>query len=232
MTTRPTPYTMVFGDIAGERFPAIRAVQEESHADPVSRDVFLMNREAVSLVHDLEPEKGIGEGVAQLAALVHHAYLFWLHGCWVFQMERGAVSRLVQSPPMEGMDAHLPPAYYLQLPRQLLWGQLGPDEPFQPLDGCFVTTREGPLVVALGVFGLHPDRMGFTVVEAEGPYSESADRGAASTAFAPQMEGGVEAGLYSVTDPAELITLVGRAAGPVTQAFATATTSLREIVIP
>src|SRR4051794_19937067 len=74
---RSTPYDYVFETIARTIFPTIRSALERGAQDPHDRDAFLMLREVVELVRDLRPEEGVGEGIGQLTALLHHAYLYW-----------------------------------------------------------------------------------------------------------------------------------------------------------
>jgi len=74
---RPTPFDLVFARTAETIFPAIRTALERGSHEPTDRDAFLIVPEVVSLLHDLRPEEGLGEGMDQLVALVHHAYLLW-----------------------------------------------------------------------------------------------------------------------------------------------------------
>ena len=213
MMARLTPFDLVFTQVISSRFPSVADGLLRDEADPADRDAFLMNREAVSVIHDLVPEGGMGDAVAHLAALVHHAYLFWRGGGWTFTVDRATLDRLLRSPHPGALSTRsgLPDAYYLQIPRQLVWGRLGTDEPYQPLDGCFVSLGPDVALRALGVFGLHPDRMGFAVVEAEGEAAVwPRPDGPGDEPFAPHMDGGSKAGLYSVNDPAELLLLADR----------------------
>jgi hypothetical protein len=220
VTARLTPFGLVFMPEIADRFPSIYDGLVRDEADPRDRDAFLMNREAVSVVHDLVPEGGMGDAVAHLAALVHHAYLFWREGGWTFTIDRATLNRLIRAPVERSPSGGRPDAYYLQLPRQLVWGRLGPDQPYQPLDGCFVSLGSDAGMRALGVFGLHADRMGFAVVEAEGeatvrPLTDER----MDDHFAPHMDGGQKAGLYSVNNPAELLLLANRASELVAQKY-------------
>ena len=213
MMARLTPFDLVFTKEIASRFPSVADGLLRDEADPADRDAFLMNREAVSVIHDLVPEGGMGDAVAHLAALVHHAYLFWRGGGWTFSVDRATLDRLLRSPPPDARPTQsgLPGAYYVQIPRQLVWGRLGLDEPYQPLDGCFVSPGPDVALRALGVFGLHPDHMGFAVVEAEGEAAGwPRPDGPGDEPFAPHMDGGSKAGLYSVNDPAELLLLADR----------------------
>jgi hypothetical protein len=220
MTARLTPFGLVFTQEIISRFPSITDGLLRHEADPKNRDAFLMNQEAVSVVHDLVPEDGLGDAVVHLAALVHHAYLFWRGGGWTFSIDRATLDGLIRSPVEQPPNGGVPDAYYLQLPRQIVWGRLGTDQPYQPLDGCFVSPGSAAGLRALGVFGLHPDRMGFAVVEAEGEAGVLPQPdGAGNQPFAPHMEGGSKAGLYSVNDPAELFLLANRASALVARTY-------------
>lgn len=209
MTARATPFDMVFGDLAGKRFPAVRQSLGQAGIDPGDRDAFVLDREATSLVHDLLPEGGMGSAVHHLAALVHHAYLFWDRGSWLVRLGRDTTRRLLSAEPGTPVASggNVPDSYYLQLPPRLVWGRLENDATYQPLDGCFVHRWKDSLVSCLAVLGLHPDRMGFSVVEAR-VHRGDADSEPDASVFAPRMEGGTHAGLFSVTTPHDLITMV------------------------
>ena len=94
---RPTPFDLVFGRSAPEVFPRIQAALEAAGYDPRDRDRFLMIREVVTLVRDLRPEEGLGEGIDQLAALVHHTYLHWLAGARTIELTSEGLAELLRS---------------------------------------------------------------------------------------------------------------------------------------
>src|SRR5918992_2114518 len=126
-----------------------------------------MQREVVTLLHELRPEEGLGEGIDQLAALVHHAYLFWDSGGVVLEISPDRADELLRpdAPPTPTISEP-PRAYYAQLPERRVWAEVVPGEPPEPLDGCFVHATAEEHLRVLGVFGLRPERMGFSVVEA------------------------------------------------------------------
>ena len=159
----------------------------------------------------------MGPDVDHLAALVHLAYLHWRHGGWVFRIGREGTIRILEGPHRHPESPSLP-AYYLQLPNGLLWGQLGESEPHQPLDGCFVAWGAENHIRTLGVFGLHPDRLGFGVVDPQGTVDQVETTSTTPAPFAPAMDGGQEAGLYSVNHPEDLIRLAALSSGLVAQA--------------
>jgi hypothetical protein len=203
---RPTPFDFAFADLADERFPGIRDSLVAEGVDPSDRDAFLIDRAVVTLVRDLRPDDGVGEQIGQLAALVHHAFLFWAAGKPVIELDKAEADALLAG---EDPPAAPPPrqAAYVQVPTRRIWAEAVPGAPHEPLDGCFVhATGDGELQV-LGVFGLHPDRPGFTVVEAAGPRAPHLARPDQSALFAPVLAGGAAAGLYSLAGGEELLEL-------------------------
>ena len=207
---RPTPFDLLFSSLAPDRFSALRASLGEAGRDPRDRDAFLMTREAIQLVRELRPEGGVGEAIDQLVALVHHAYLFWLAGMPVIQLDAESLIRLLarqDARPADGVAG----ALYAQLPELRMWAQVVEGEPHEPMDGCFVhETPSGGLRV-LGVFGVHPGRDGFSVVEAVGPRAATLARPDGTPLFAPTLPGGGAAGLHSIAGGEELLELGWRA---------------------
>ncbi len=205
---RPTPFDLAFADLADERFPAIRDSLASDGTEAADRDGFLLNREVVTLVRDLRPDEGVGEDISQLAALVHHVYLFWHGGNVVVRLDEARTESLLseaEAPPARS-SAH-PPAY-CQVPERLIWAQAVPGAAHEPLDGCFIHRGTGPGELrVLGVFGLHPDRPGLTVVEAAGPRIPHLARPDGSALYAPLLPGGAAAGLRSLAGGEELLEL-------------------------
>lgn len=203
---RSTPFDLVFHQIVKETFPQIRAALDRGAQDPRDRDSFLMLREVVTLLRDLRPDEGLGEGIDQLAALVHHAYLFWDAGEPTVELSLERLSGLLAG--SSGEVATDPPAaYYAQVPERRVWAQVVPGQPHEPLDGCFVHSPDAVSLRVLGVFGIHPDREGFSVVESSGPKPVALSREDGTALFAPTLPGGVAAGLFSIADEEELLDL-------------------------
>jgi len=207
MASRPTPYDLAFADIADGRFAPIRTALEERGQGPEDRDAFLMLRDVVTLIRDLRPEEGVGEGIEQLAALVHHAYLFWNAGMPVFTLRPEGLADLL------GSQAAAPPrrpegasAAYVQMPEHRIWATAVPGAAAEPLDGYFLHAA-GSELRALGIFGLRPDRMGFSVVEAVGERPAALTRRDGSAIFTSTLPSGGTAGLYSLTGAEELLEL-------------------------
>ena len=209
MSSRPTPFELVFAPLADERFPAIRSALVEARRDPRDRDSFLLVRDVVTLVRDFRPESGLGEGIDQLAAFIHHAYLFWDAGCPLIVIGPEALARLLADPPGPVAEPQAEPrqAQYVQVPERQLWARPVEGEPFEPLDGCFLDLDPDGRLRALAVFGLRPDRPGFTVVEARGPRPAGLVRPDGTALFAPLLPGGAEAGLHTLAGAEELLEL-------------------------
>ena len=204
----PTPYAMVFEEVAEERFPLIqRSLGESQYFD---RDALLLQRPMVEVLHDLRPEEGLGSGMEELVALVHLAFLYWHYGKRSVRCGEGGLAEVVAISPSGPVPNRSETAYYVQLPGRRIWGSPAADEDdIEPLDGCFMArTRDHLLAVA--VFGIHPQRDGFTVVEVAGPRPSSPSRVDGTPLFAPVLEGGVRAGLFSLTDMEELHELAWR----------------------
>ncbi len=208
--TRLTPFEIAYGIVAEERFPAIRASLEAAGRDPHDADSFVLDREVVALLRDLVPEEGVGEAVREHLALLHHAYLYWLEGGWLFRLSRARARALLDTPCPPVDPSGAPRAYYVQFPERLIWGELEPGAPHEPLDGLFVRPWPEGGYFLLAVFGLHPQREGFTVVDLDGHRAEEAARADGSRLFAPALPGGEAAGLYSVVHGEELIELAAR----------------------
>ncbi len=211
---RPTPYDLAFAELAEERFPGIRDALAAEGTDPAERDAFLLNRDVVTLVRELRPEEGVGEEIGQLAALVHHLYLFWAAGRPVVAWDAGETALILAGdadPPARRPGRR--PAYF-QVPERRIWAEPVAGAHHEPLDGCFVHSTPGDSALrVLGVFGLHPDRPGFTVVEAAGPRVPQLARSDGSALYAPLLPGAAAAGLHSLAGGEELLELGYRMSG-------------------
>src|SRR3954466_11314021 len=203
---RPTPFDLVFQDSADSVFPSIRQALEAARQDPRDRDAFLMIREVITLVRDLRPDEGLGEGIDQLAALIHHAFLFWAAGQPTVEIPADQLPALLSSDESVA-PAGGPQASYVQLPLRRVWAEVVPGEPPEPLDGCFLHQADASTLRVLGVFGIHPDRPGFSVGEVTGPRPLNLARHDRSALFSPVLPGGARAGLFSVIGGEELLEL-------------------------
>jgi hypothetical protein len=204
---RPTPFELVFAHAAETAFPSIRTALERGGHDPADRDAFLMLPEVVSLLRDYRPEEGLGEGMDQLVALVHHAYLLWEAGVLTLPLSAERLAVLLEAPAPTSPDPQEPPrAYYAQLLDRQVWARVIDDGAAEPMDGCFVHAAGSDLRV-LGIFGLRPDRDGFSAVETMGPRPDALERPDGTPLFSPVLAGGAAAGLYSIVGAEELLEL-------------------------
>lgn len=225
---RPTPYDLAFGAASEERFQRIGDSLARTGADPHDLDAFVLDREVVGFLRELVPEEGIGEAVREHLALLHHAWLYWAEGGWLVRVTRDRARRMLAAPgpdPEPGPGSHpgpagpaLPRAFYLQLPEQLLWADVGDGGAHQPVDGAFVRPWPGGGLFVLAVTGMHPGRDGFTVVEADGHPGGEGPRSDGRAPFAPVLPGGEAAGLFSLVGEDDLLELGSRALGIVAEA--------------
>jgi hypothetical protein len=207
MAGRPTPFDLVFASTAETVFPRIRAALERGGYDPADRDAFLLVPEVVSLLHDLRPEEGLGEGMDQLVALVHHAFLLWDAGVLTLPLSSERLTALLDgSAPDSPSPTEPPRAYYAQLQDRQVWARVVDDLPAEPMDGCFVHSTGSELRV-LGIFGIRPEREGFSAVETAGPRPLALERPDGTRLFSPVLPGGQQAGLFSIVGGEELLEL-------------------------
>lgn len=204
--SRVTPFDLVFERAAESAFPRIASSLAAGGHDPADRDAFLMDREVVTLLRDLRPEEGLGEAMDQMVALVHHAYLAWATGGLMVPVGREAAEELLAKAPEDG-DGKDVSAYYAQFPERMIWAAVIENEAPEPLDGIFVSRVPGGGLRVLGIFGLRPERAGFSAVEATGDRVESLAREDGSPLFDPTLPGGAAAGLRSIVGEAELLEL-------------------------
>jgi len=203
---RPTPFDLVFGQSAPEIFPRIQVALEAAGHDPRDRDRFLMIREVVTLVRDLRPEEGLGEGIDQLAALVHHAYLHWEAGARTIELTSEGLAELLRTSESDDVTEE-PSPFYAQMPQHRIWAEVIPGQPPEPLDGCSIHSTPDAALRVLGIFGVHPERDGFSVVEVTGLKPAMLARADGTALFAPTLTGGKAAGLFSITGTEELLDL-------------------------
>jgi hypothetical protein len=216
---RATPFSLVFGEIAPVRFPAITAALDHAGAPAADRDRFVLLDPVGRLLREIMPEGAGADALEAHVLLLHHAYLFWAAGEPVYQIGEATLRQAIAA---KRITTSVPQAaQYLQLPELRVWGSSNPANPVEPLDGMFVSrgSRKGAVAV-LAIFGMRPDRPGFSAValdgtaDADDPSANeielAADRDDGTPAFAPRLPGGSAAGLYSVVNAGELLLLTGR----------------------
>lgn len=219
MSERVDPFELVFGQIAPERFPAVRQALGGDATAAADRDRFVLLAPVGQLLRDLAPDDAPPEAIEAHARLLHHAYRYWEAGSSVWEVDEALLRQALRDGPLRSTPPR--PAGYLRLPALRVWGAAREDEPPEPLDGVYVTATAAPrTVAALGVFGVWAGRPGFSAVGVEGradtddPASGeilvAARRDDGTAPFAPQLDGGVDAGVWSVANPAELLLLTCR----------------------
>lgn len=209
---RPTPFSLWFGDLAPGRFPLLREGLAAAGYPPEDRDGFLLVREVAELLRELRPEEDGGAALHALVALLHSAYLFWMHGEQLRVVSETELAALVATPP--GVPTSRPlecPTRYVQLPALRVWSTPVAEQPAEPLDGWFVTRKGGHLQL-LAVFGLSPARAGLTLVDLSGPRPRVEQRRDGTPPFRSLLTGGAAAGLISLADEDELLELAWRQA--------------------
>lgn len=216
---RTTPYTLAFSEIE-PRFPAIAEALQQDGAAATDRDRFVLLEPVGRLLKEIVPEGAGADALEVHALLLHHAYRFWAAEQPVYQISDEALLRAALE---KHITTELPhPAQYLQLPELRVWGAPDETSPPEPLDGMFVsaTAAEGATIDVLAIFGMRPDRPGFSAVGLEGRADPddpgageieiAAARDDGSAPFAPKLAGGTAAGLYSVANAGELLLLTCR----------------------
>ena len=217
---RPTPFALAFAEIES-RFPAIAEALQQDGSAATDRDRFVLLEPVGRLLREIVPEGGGADALEVHALLLHHAYQFWAADQRVYAIGEDALRRAIDE---KRMTTRLPSpqaALYLQLPELRIWGAPNEDGPPEPLDGMFVSeTGVAGAISVLAIFGMRPDRPGFSAVGLEGRADEddptaseieiAAARTDGSAPFGPQLAGGTAAGLYSVANAGELLLLTCR----------------------
>ena len=216
---RFTPFSLVFADMARERFPTVASALQQDNAPPADRDRFVLIEPVGRMLREIVPESAGAEALEAHLLLLHHAFLHWASGGWVYNVGETTLGRALA----EGRITSQPPqpALYLQLPELRVWGRPSPGAIPEPLDGMFVseTTTAGSIGV-LAIFGMRPDRPGFSAVGLDGradaddatpsEIEVAAAREDGSAPFGPLLAGGSSAGLHSVANAGELLLLTCR----------------------
>ena len=224
---RRTPYEVAIPGRAFTRdhFPRIRdeaATGQADTRDP-ARFVFLG---AVGHAIDAiagEDRKGAEEDpygeIRRHGPILFHAFHFWSGGETVLLFSTAAARALVSWEAEEWTDVPAAPADsgYLQLPRNLFWGEAVEGGAVEPLDGLFWTVGSEGVVHILAVLGLREDRPGVSVVDLPGVTPPvfldalSQPARALGADFESSLPGAELEGLYSLETGAELVKLLGRA---------------------
>ena len=215
---RATPFDLAFGGLVA-RFPVITEALQQEGAAATDRDRFVLLEPVARLLGEIVPAGAGADALEAHVLLLQHAYLFWLAEQPVHEVTEDELRRATSD---ARLTTVLPgDALYLQLPELRVWGSPNGSSPPEPLDGMFVarTPADGAIAV-LAIFGMRPDRPGFSAVALEGRADPddaaageieiAAARTDGSAPFGPKLAGGTAAGLYSVASAGELLLLTGR----------------------
>jgi len=227
-TARLTPYELAFleGDFESRVFPAIVDEAGGRGEDPGRRDRFQFIASVGDAMRAIVPPDVPPETLDEYRALFYHAFNFWRAGRRTFVLDAPVARYLVEAAPrLEGWELAAPAdAFYLQLPPNLFWASINPDQQPEPVDGFFVTlstetdARGAPFqdLQALMILGIHRNRPGFSVIPFDceiGPGIPTvwAEPGRESGKdFENVLPGGEMAGLYSILTVTEALKLIGR----------------------
>jgi hypothetical protein len=216
---RATPFGLVFADLAAERFPPIADALERDMINAADRDHFVLLEPVGRLLREIVPQEVGADALEAHVLLLHHAYLHWVAGSRTWQIDEQTLAQAARETTMTSRLPH--PAFYLQMPELRVWGTPTEGSAPEPLDGIFVAETIVPGGISvLGIFGMRPDRPGFSAVGLEG-HADAADsqggeievaaaRGDGSAPFGPMLAGGTKAGLHSLANPGELLLLTCR----------------------
>ena len=227
MSDRETPYDIVFRrgriDFEGGRFEEVRAEADQRGMTIDDPERFVMLGGVGALLREMlldeDAADDAGElwqalppqAIAQMGALLYHAYRFREAGAHVLGMDEAAARALAGGAAAPNpAAAPLPDAGYVQLPRNLFWARADEGGPAEPLDGFFFARgRRLDVLLALGV---RPRRPGFTAIPIgidESAFDRFADEKARDGAddFANILPGGEIDRLYGLTSAAEALKL-------------------------
>ncbi len=211
--TRLTPFDVAFAELSDGRFPAVRQEAEESRRNLEDRAQFASLSTVQHILADVEsPEIIEQEPAAAVEYLtsLYVAFRFWNAGRLVFPIEREDIETALAIEPPATLPDIPRGACYVQLPEQLIWAQVGPDRPHEPVDGLFIVDAQQPCeITVLAVLGLRRDRAGFSQVTVTASPSDAlAARSTARTPpFAPVLEGGERTAFKSLVTAGELLHL-------------------------
>ena len=226
MTARITPYELILEPLEAEVFPAIRTEAEQRGKDARRRDQFLLLGAVGAALEEMMADDAPSEAVDEYGELLYQGYQFWSFGRRLYSFGPETTEQLTASEySMADWILAAPPSCYLQFPYQRLWARVGADEPFEPVDGCFVVVDEtapapdaGAHLRAQLVLGVRTDRPGVSLMS----YRTDLDPNTASrlahtpwregtAPFTNAIPGGERKGYLTIATTSELEALVLRA---------------------
>ncbi len=213
-TLRVTPYEAVFGvdRLAELEFPQIAEEAERRGVLLSSRDQFAGLQSVGKLLQHLVPEDADAVAVDHHLDILYHCFAFWEADCPVYALEAPAIRSLLgDQPGLAGWQPCLAhPSCYIELPRTLFWAAVTENEPPEPAEGLFVKLgrgRRSSEAELLVVFGMRPDRPGFSVAGLTVDLQQAREL-EEPNAFASDIPGADLAGLYFLSRPSEVVLLM------------------------
>jgi len=212
--TRLSPFELAFGTRMEERFSEIPREAESESKDPSDPGQFASLRSVQHLMGEIESPEAIEadpRAAVEYLTLLYVASRYWDAGQSTRYVDADLFSEERVARLLRGIPVSVPGGgCYLQLPERLVWSQIGPTAPHEPLDGLFAAeSRDRRQFTVVAVLGLRPDRHGFSQISFSVSTSDLAELPGMmrSPPFAPVMDGGVAAGFKSVTSAGELLLL-------------------------
>jgi hypothetical protein len=225
-SARITPYELILEPLESSIFPAIRTEAEQRGKDARRRDQFLLLGTVAAALGEMMAEDAPSDAVDEYGELLYQSFQFWSFGRRLYFFDTDVSDRITVSDyPIDGWILAAPPACYLQFPYQRLWARVGADQPFEPVDGCFVVVGDtapapqaGAHLRAQLVLGVRTDRPGVSLMSyrtdldpysvsrlARTPWREEGEP------FSNAIPGGERMGYRTLATTSELEALVLRA---------------------
>jgi hypothetical protein len=226
VAARITPYELILEPLESSVFPAIRAEAEHRGKDARRRDQFLLLGTVAAALGEMMADDAPSDAVDEYGELLYQGYQFWSFGRRLYFFDTAVTDGLTAPEyAMDGWILAAPPACYLQFPYQRIWARVGADQPFEPVDGCFVVVDDtapapqaGAHLRAQLVLGVRTDRPGVSLMSYRtdlDPYSVSrlarAPWREEGEPFANAIPGGERKGYRTLATTSELEALVLRA---------------------
>ena len=206
--TRLHPFDFVFAPLAETAFPAIRVDVGDEIPDLVDFAALTRTRELIQELApgDLPPDALTADN---LLRLLYAAWRFWDAGRITLPVTMEGIEREADVSPDDSLPGIPGGAAYLALPLHTFWARIDTDNPWEPLDGLFVSLDRGDHWHVVAILGLRADRYGFSqlVADAHGPRVQEATVGVSRPLFPARVPGGDEAGVRSIATPEELLHL-------------------------
>lgn len=213
---RRTPFELVFAELAEQHFPALAAEAAGRNQDLTDRGQFASLPSVQRMLAEIEAPDLVErapEAAAEYLSLLYAAYHYWAAGRPLIEIDRAALEERLNVGPT-GRRPTVRQACYVQIPERLVWAQVEPSAPHEPLDGMFIVAGpQGREFTIVAILGLRVERGGFSQITAVATPEEfaAAPAEARDPPFAPVLEGGERMGFKSVTSAAELLLLASLA---------------------